>query len=55
VGELSGKLEKAFDRISDDTGASMEAKLNFMQPLLVRIVMFAVVMSIIGTMLSLIV
>jgi type II secretory pathway component PulF len=55
VGELSGKLEKAFDRISDDTGASMEAKLNFMQPLLVRIVMFAVVMSILGTMLSLIV
>jgi type II secretory pathway component PulF len=51
VGELSGTLEKAFDRISDDTGASMVVKLERIQFWSVRILMYVVMMSIIGTML----
>lgn len=55
VGDLSGTLEKAFDRISDDTGASMIAKLDFIQPILVRIVMSVVILSIASTVLSLVI
>lgn len=55
VGELSGTLEKAFNRISDETGASMVAKLNLIQPFLVRIVMMVVMFSIAGTILSLVI
>ncbi len=54
VGEMSGTLELAFDRISDDTGASMIAKIKFVEPILVRIVMAVVTFSIITTMFSLI-
>ncbi|MFK8115198.1 MAG: type II secretion system F family protein [Rubripirellula sp.] len=52
-GETSGTLERAFDRISDDTGASMVAKLKLIQPFLVRIVMGAVMFSIALTLLGL--
>ena len=54
VGEMSGTLEKVFDQISDDLGASMIAKLKIIQPILVRIVMVFVVLSIIGAIFSLI-
>jgi len=54
VGELSGTLEKAFDRISDDTGSNMIAKLNRIQFWSVRIVMYVVMMSIIATLFRLI-
>ncbi len=53
VGEMSGTLELAFDQISEDTGASMIAKLNLLQPFLVRIVMALVVFSLATTMISL--
>jgi type II secretory pathway component PulF len=53
TGELSGTLEKAFDRISDETGASMIAKLKLIQPFLVRIVISAVVFSVCVTLLGL--
>ncbi|TWU60555.1 Type II secretion system protein F [Rubripirellula tenax] len=49
VGEMSGVLERSFDQISNDTGSSMLAKLNIIQPILVRIVTAMVAMSIIGT------
>jgi type II secretory pathway component PulF len=51
--ETSGTLEQCFDRISDETGASMVAKLNYVQPILVRIVMALVVFSLLTTLLSL--
>ena len=54
VGELSGSLERCFDQIADETESSMMAKLAFLQPLLTRLVMGAVVFSIIGTMMELI-
>jgi type II secretory pathway component PulF len=50
-GELTGTLEQAFDRVSDETGASMLAKLNFIQPYLIRIVFSVVMFSILGTLL----
>ena len=55
VGEVSGTLEKAFDRISDDTGGSMVSKLAYLQPILVRIVMVLVMASIALTMLRLLI
>ena len=51
VGELSGTLKNAFDRISDDVGASMVTKLNRIQFWSVRVLMYVVMMSIVGTML----
>ncbi len=53
-GELSGTLEKAFDRVSDETGASMLAKLEMIQPFLIRIVFSVVMLSIVSTLLGLI-
>lgn len=53
-GEMSGVLEQAFDQISNDTGRSMLAKLNFIRPILMRFVTAAVVMSTIGTILRLV-
>jgi len=43
--EISGTLENGFRQISDDAGASMMAKLKFIQPILVRIVMGLVIIS----------
>lgn len=52
-GEMSGTLEQAFDRISDDTGNSMISKLKLIQPFLMRIVMSIVTLSIVFTLLGL--
>jgi type II secretory pathway component PulF len=54
MGETSGTLEAAFEQISDETGARMIAKLNILQPVLVRIVMVGVYGAIIIAMLSLV-
>ncbi|WP_197231236.1 type II secretion system F family protein [Novipirellula artificiosorum] len=54
AGDLSGTLEQAFDRISDQTGASMLCKLEWIQPMLMRILAYVVMFSIVGTLLSLI-
>lgn len=53
TGELSGTLESAFEQISDDTGASLTAKIRYIEPLLLRIVMFVVGLSVISTLLGL--
>ncbi len=53
TGELSGTLEKAFDRVSDETGASMLAKLEMIQPFLIRIVFSVAMLSIVSTLLGL--
>lgn len=54
TGELSGTLESTFEQISDDSGASLTAKIKFIEPLLFRIVMFMVVLSVISTLLGLV-
>jgi type II secretory pathway component PulF len=51
--EMSGTLEQAFDRISDETGESMIAKLRIVEMVLVRIVTALVIFSIVMTALSL--
>ncbi|TWT82603.1 Type II secretion system protein F [Planctomycetes bacterium CA13] len=53
VGDLSGTLDGAFARISDDTGASLLAKIELIQPFLVRIVFCVVVFSIVITLFGL--
>ena len=53
VGEESGTLEKTFDQIADETGASLIAKINYVQPILVRIVMALVVFSLLTTLIRL--
>ncbi|MDA8745654.1 type II secretion system F family protein [Rubripirellula amarantea] len=55
VGEMSGSLEHSFEQISDQTGNSMLAKINFIEPILVRIVTAIVTLSIISTALGIIV
>jgi hypothetical protein len=49
VGEMSGVLESTFARISDDTGASMIAKLTFLEKVTVKIAMALVMFTLIGT------
>lgn len=53
VAEMSGTLEKAFDRISDETGDSMVGKLRIVEGILVRIVMALVVLSLATTAIGL--
>ncbi len=53
VAEMSGTLEEAFDRISDETGARMIAKLKIVEMVLMRIVTALVVFSIAITAISL--
>jgi type II secretory pathway component PulF len=53
TGELSGTLETAFEQISEDSGASLTAKIKLIEPLLLRFVMFIVVMSVISTLMGL--
>ena len=50
--EISGTLENGFEQISQDAGAAMIAKLNYVQPILIRIVMVLVVVSILMALLS---
>ncbi|MCG8652140.1 MAG: type II secretion system F family protein [Pirellulales bacterium] len=54
VGEMSGKLETIFEQISDDAGAAVVAKVKVVEPLLVRLVSFFVIVSICYTLISLI-
>ncbi|NNE00518.1 MAG: hypothetical protein HKN47_24650 [Pirellulaceae bacterium] len=52
IGEMSGKLEQAFDAIADKAEASMLPKLRTIQSLSTKVLMYAVMMSLAGTMLS---
>jgi type II secretory pathway component PulF len=52
--ESSGTLENGFRQISDDAGAAMIAKLKFIQPILIRIVMVLVIISTLATLLEII-
>ena len=52
VAEISGTLENAFEQISNDAGAAMIAKLKYVQPIMVRIVMALVVVSILMALLN---
>jgi type II secretory pathway component PulF len=52
--EISGTLENGFLQISDEAGAAMVAKLKFIQPILVRIVMGLVIVSTLITMLEIV-
>ena len=53
--ELSGTLEQCFEHLSDTAAHSVVAKINFIQPILVRIVMALVVFSLVTTLLRLVV
>jgi type II secretory pathway component PulF len=53
VGELSGSLERSFERIADDSESSMMARLALLQPFLNRLVMACVAFSIATTMMRL--
>ena len=55
AGELSGTLEQAFAQISTDAGNRMTSTLALITPILTRIVMVVVVLSIVSTMLSVLV
>ena len=50
--EISGTLEKGFEQISEDAGRAMIAKLNYVQPILIRIVIVLVIFSILMALLS---
>ena len=54
VGDLSGSLEGAFNRIADESESRMMSRLAFLQPILNRIVMAFVAFSIVSTMASLV-
>lgn len=53
VAELSGSLERAFEQISDDCGASVTAKIGYVQPILYRIVFAVVAFAVASTALRL--
>ena len=53
VAEMSGRLEDAFERISQETGEQMIAKLRIVEMVLVRIVTALVIFSIAITAISL--
>ena len=50
--ELSGKLEQSFQYISDEAGSSMAMKLRWIQPILFRLVVLIVALSILSTLLK---
>ena len=50
--EISGTLENAFEQISEDAGTAMIAKLKYVQPILIRIVMALVLFSTLMALLS---
>ena len=54
VGDLSGSLENAFNRIADESESRMMSRLAFLQPILNRIVMAFVAFSIVSTMAGLV-
>ena len=49
VGDMGGTLELAFEDISNKSGGSMVAKIGYVQPFLMRIVVFSTVLTIMGT------
>ena len=53
--EVSGTLERGFRQISDDAGASMVMKLKWIQPILFRLVVVLVILSILSTLLKILV
>lgn len=53
VGELSGTLEHSFEQISDESGASLVSKIKFIEPILFRLVMIFVTLSVISTLMTL--
>lgn len=55
IADFSGTLEQCFEHLSDTAAHSMVAKINLMQPILVRIAMALVVVSILTTLLRIVV
>lgn len=51
VGDLSGALEVSFDQIADETGASLIAKIKYVEPILFRVMTALVALSVISTFL----
>ena len=50
--EHSGTLERGFQQISDEAGTSMVMKLRWIQPILFRLVILMVAISILSTLLK---